>query len=68
MSKRNTPEWKYFVKNFKYYMTVTDDKNRRLKLQDIVQMSPNGIRRKVMKMNLPDNITNKTTLKEIVSV
>jgi len=68
MSKRNTPEWKYFVKNFRYYMTVTDDKNRRLKLQDIVQMSPNGIRRKVMKMNLPDNITNKTTLKEIVSV
>ena len=32
------------------------------------RINTNIAARKLMKMNLPDNITNKTTLKEIVSV
>jgi hypothetical protein len=68
MSERKGPEWEYFVTNFKYYMVVTDEKNKRLKLQNIAQVAPNGIRRKVLSIRLPSNITSKTSLKEIVTV
>ena len=67
-AKQNTPEWRYFVTNFPYFMQVTNTDGKRFKLKHISQIpgSDENIKKTVLKMKLRDNIDSSWSLKRIM--
>ena len=63
--ERDTPEWLYFTTNFRYYMTVRDERGDRFRLQHIAQIPTGGCIRRTV---LPIDIEVGGTLKEIIQL
>ena len=73
-SNRNTVKWKYFIKNFPYFLRITDGSNRRFKLNHVAQVPKlvNGlnverVRKSLVKLELPSNINSSWSLTQIMN-
>ena len=74
LSSRKSTKWNYFVKNFPYYLRITTKDDKRFKLNHIVQVPTfvsdtnlQSIKRSFIKIDLPSNINNSWSLKQIVN-
>jgi hypothetical protein len=70
-SKRKTLKWKYFETNFPYILQVTNADGKRFKLNHIAQIpkvtSGERVRRRVVKLDLPNSINSSWSLTQIMN-
>jgi hypothetical protein len=68
-SNRTSLKWKYFEKNFPYFLRITNTNGRRFRLNHIAQV-PKGdekVKRTLMKLKLPKGINSSWSLTQIMN-
>ena len=68
-SNRTSLKWKYFEKNFPYFLRITNTNGRRFRLKHIAQV-PKGdekVKRTLMKLKLPKGINSSWSLTQIMN-
>ena len=73
-SNRSSLKWAYFVKNFPYFLKVTDTSGKRFRLNHVAQIPKlvNGVnvekvRRTLVKIELPKSINSSWSLTQIMN-
>ena len=68
-SNRTSLRWKYFEKNFPYFLRVTDSNNKRFKMNHIAQIPKvdERVRKSLIKLELPKSINSSWSLTQIMN-
>ena len=73
-SNRTSLKWKYFEKNFPYFLRITDASNKRFKLNHIAQVpkvvnsvNVEKVRKSLVKLELPKSINSSWSLTQIMN-